>query len=119
MDFHVQQALSAYKQPSGQMQGIANNNAGFAAEIAESLAGSSEPLYQSEERIEQTLRLDILGNVPSDLYNAVTEALLYVYRANQKAQELLKHAEHIYAQRTLHGGAGNDSSADAARSIGQ
>lgn len=118
MDFHVQQALTAYKQPGSRPQGIASDRAGFAAEIAESLAANDSPLYESDERIEQSLKLDILGGVPSELYNAVTEALLYVYRANKKAQELLKHAEHIYAQRTLHGSSGNDSATDAAGSIG-
>lgn len=119
MDFQVQQALAAYRRPAAQAQGTVGGSADFAAEIAGSIAANEAPLYENEERLEQTLRLDILGGVPSELYSAVTEALLYVYRANKKAQELLKQAEHIYAQRTLHGGVGNDTPTDAAGSVGQ
>lgn len=119
MDFHVQQALAAYRQPGVHPQGNVGENAGFAHEIAESMAANAAPLYENEPQLEQTLKLDILGGVPSELYQAVTEALLYVYRANKKAQELLKHAEHIYAQRTLHSSVGNDTPTDAAGSISQ
>lgn len=57
--------------------------------------------------------------LPPALLDTVRDLLFFVYEVNQRAQELYLKAELIYAQRTVHGGTGDDTPTEPARSISE
>lgn len=61
----------------------------------------------------------MFGVAPVAMNNAVRDLLLFVYNVNELTQQLLKKAEVVYAQRTIHSGIGNDSPANPLGDIGK
>ncbi len=63
---------------------IAKGQGKVAERILESAAKNGIPLHKDPELIEILSKLDVGKEVPPDLYQAVAQILIYIYRMNQR-----------------------------------
>lgn len=79
------------------------------------------PIRKDPDLIALLASVDVLEEVPPDLYTAVAEILAFIYRVNEKKGIDPENSENRpnYAERNLHGSSGDDAPPDKAGSDSQ
>lgn len=63
---------------------IAKGQGGVAEKILETARENGIPLYKDPELVEILAQLDVGLDIQPELYQAVAEVLIFIYKANQK-----------------------------------
>lgn len=88
----------------------------IARKILELAREHNIPIRQDADLLELLAKVDVLDEIPSDLYAAVAEILAFLYDVNQRKLTLASGEEKRNDTRDLHSGSGNGSPTDEIRS---
>lgn len=97
----------------------AKGNGEVARKILELAREHNIPIRQDPDLLALLAKVDVLEEIPSDLYTAVAEILAFLYDVNQRKLTLSSGQEARNDTRNLHSGSGDGSPTNEAGSNSQ
>jgi len=82
-------AVEYDKDKDGAPRIVAKGKGNIADKIIEIARKNDIPLYEDPDLIEVLSKLDLGQEIPPELYKLIAEVLVYVYKANGKAGNIL------------------------------
>lgn len=91
----------------------------LAKKILELAREHNVPIRQDPDLLALLIRVDVLDEVPADLYQAVAEILAFIYDVNQRKTATLTAEEKTDVERNIHSRSGDGTPADETRNDGE
>lgn len=77
------------------------------------------PVRQDPDLLSLLIKMDVLDEIPADLYRAVAEILAFIYDVNQRKAATLIGENKTDVERNIHSFPGDDTPADETRNDGE